>query len=316
MYNSKIKNEYIEGNGLNNKDYLHRIFSVIGCVEQQKDKDIYEFSREEIISAICDSVKTNNISTLYKYYYEVMKYITWAARMGYSDMVMSARLIIDDNIKSDLAKYATSNIKNNIIRSPKDLNSLCEKFLNVATNKPELPTINDIALAYIHLVYNSVQPDEALSLRCADCCFALDGNMVINYKGSAFVIYAESKAAISKLLTYREYTHDGGKKIIEMDDYLIGLEKDISQIHGVGGRDLKKVKAYLSKYINKKISRHNKENCDESVSLSINDIYKFGIVYRLKQNEGLTDIELLDLLSKQGIGKGAMKDIINCYHAW
>lgn len=84
MYNKKVKEDYLnDKSGLTKKEYS-RLFEKISHYEKQINKDVYDFSLEEIMDLFTKLNPKNDKQE--KVYRSILKgYINWSIEQGYKN---------------------------------------------------------------------------------------------------------------------------------------------------------------------------------------------------------------------------------------
>ena len=233
MYNEEIKQaylNYISDNVVRVNSSLH-VFKYLEDFEHANDEDLYDMPYDIILSELSKVSRISSFATFRVHYYTIRNYKTWALLNGY--VADNAKGFVDEKI--DLKQLFLDNYHLTLYKSPAELaNYLHDKLRSRSDNK-DVVTIDQIATVYVMLVYQGLEPEQALKVKISDVIIT-DNNVAIITEDKAVIVYPEFEDDIKVVSSVRYYLREYAniKEVVQLNDNLIdnGTNNDIKQIRG------------------------------------------------------------------------------------
>lgn len=165
IYNEELKKRYIDENytNLGTKERYLKVFKRTGEFEEEKGKDIYNFTLEEIKDIIL-SLSSASRATLRSTVSILNKYVAWAIKEGFLDSYIN---VIDEYLHEDKIKNMTSKLalEHRYLKSEFEL----DKVINLCVNAQD-------AVGFV-LAWHGVKVEDMLNIKKSDIDF--DNNIIL-----------------------------------------------------------------------------------------------------------------------------------------
>lgn len=261
MYNEEIKHRYLASLSERSAIDTAVVFRQIEVVEEEYNEDAIYIPKD--IFAKYLAKKCHTLSTLHNKMGIIGRYKEWANKEGIVADDYKAFIYEKCNVGSIYRKYSGSTI----FHSPLEIRAALDKYL--PTRDEHGITIDELASAYMMLVFSGIKPDDVLQITTSDV-IAKNESVVISTSDKDIVVYNEFEGLIRKLCDTRicmNLSHnDYGTKI--MNDKFIDNGKNMS---------MKTFKEILNKRLYSSMS---------PLHYNITDIYLMGMIFKKKAETG------------------------------
>lgn len=259
MYNEQIKTKFLNESPESSHASYKSIFKHVEGLEKKEQTDIYNIPTEVIVRYLLENnKKLTGLNTVKNKIRRIEVYKRWAIKEN----------LVDEDCKyfepiADIAQFYVESCGATIFKSPKELVDILGRYLYRRSESGI--NSDEIIMAYIMLLYQGFQPDEACQIKMQDVML-VNKHMIIKNERTVLEIYDEFIDLLSKIYTCRIYSkksnYDGDD--IAMNEYLISMG------------DLPPDKVYS------KIIRFSTTRIFKHIQFTIKDVYIMGQIYKAK----------------------------------
>lgn len=257
MYNESIKKEYFQNYAESGRLKIERLFERISKIEENNDKDIFEFTESEINESIIPLLGKTQISikqniSIFK------KYVDYCIDRN---LTVSNAFINIDHLDITLTEIYFRTL----VKSPEHLNEILNQIFNPISDDK----IDNLFRAIFWFLYSGIKLEELLLISKDDIELKYKR---IKIKDSFHLIYKESRESITWLLNndcFIKPIRDGSYRFVYFPD---------------GDKVLRYFNNLTESNINNRfIKLKNRRDID--TQLTVKKVYISGIFYRVYQDE-------------------------------
>lgn len=270
MYNEEIKHKYLATLSEGGTRNAISIFKQIEVVEEEYSEDAIYIPKDILAKYL--ATKCHTLATLQNKMGIVNRYKDWANNEGIVSDDYKAFIYEKCDLSDIYHKYSGSTIFHN----PLEVRETLDKYLPVRDEHGI--TIDELASAYMMLVFSGIKPDDVLQITTNDV-IVKNKSIVVSTRDNDIAVYKEFEGLIKKLHNVRicmNLSHnDYGAKI--MNDKFIDNGKNMSA---------KTFREILNKRLYSSMT---------PLHYNITDVYLMGIIFkrRVETNNNIDRRELL-----------------------